>query len=50
MKKFDKASAMLSFSPNYCRAVVENAIRLLVFMYHEAMSIFCYEAMSLKIS
>ena len=40
MRKFDKMSARLSFSPNYCRAVAENAIKSLVLMYHEAMSIF----------
>ena len=33
-------SAKLSFSPKYCRTVAENAIKPLVFMYHEAMSIF----------
>ena len=40
MRKFDKASASLSFSPKYCRAVAKNAIKLLIFMYHEATSIF----------
>ena len=40
MRKFDKVSARLSFSPKYCRVVAENAIKLVVFMYHEAMSIF----------
>ena len=40
MRKFDKVSAGLSFSPKYFRAVAENAIKSLVFMYHEAMSIF----------
>ena len=38
-RKFDKVSAWLSFSPKYCRAVVENAIKPLFFMYHEARSI-----------
>ena len=40
MRKFDKLSARLSFSPKYCRAVAENAIKPLVFMYLEAMSTF----------
>ena len=40
MRKFDKVSARLSFSPNYCRAVAETAIKHLVFMCHEAMSVF----------
>ena len=40
MRKFDKMSAKLSFSPKYCRAVAGNAIKSLVFMSHEAMSIF----------
>ena len=40
MRKFDKVSARLSFSPKYCRAIPENAIKRLIFMYHEAMSIF----------
>ena len=41
MRKFDKVSAGLSFSPKYRRAVVaENAIKPLIFMYLEAMSIF----------
>ena len=31
--------ASLSFSQKYCRAIAENAIRPLIFMYHEAMSI-----------
>ena len=35
-----KMSARLSFSPTHCRAVAENAIKALVFMYHEAVSIF----------
>ena len=39
-EKFDKVSATLSFSPNYCRAVAENSIKPLFFMYHEAMSTF----------
>ena len=38
MRKFDKVSARLSFSPEYCRAGAENATKHLVFMYHEAMS------------
>ena len=40
MRKFDMVSARLRFSPKYCRAVAENAIKPVVFMYHEAMSIF----------
>ena len=40
MRKFDEVSARLSFSPKYCRAVAENAIKPLVFMYYEAISIF----------
>ena len=40
MRTFDKVSARLSFSPRYCRAVAENAIKPRVFIYHEAMSIF----------
>ena len=40
MRKFDKVSARLSFSPKYCWAVAENAIKPLIFMYHEALSIF----------
>ena len=39
MRKFDKVSASLSFSSKYCRAVAENAIKPLIFMYHEAVSI-----------
>ena len=39
-EKFDRLSARLSFSLKYCRAVAENYIKSLVFMYHEAMSIF----------
>ena len=38
MRKSDKTR--LSFSPKYCRTVAENAIKPLVFMYHEAISIF----------
>ena len=40
MRKFDKVSARLSFSPRSCTTVAENAVKPLVFMYHEAMSIF----------
>ena len=40
MRKFNKVSARLSFSPKYCRPVAENAIKPLIFMYHEGMSIF----------
>ena len=40
MRKFDKVSARPSFSPKYCRAVAKNAIKPLIFMYHETMSIF----------
>ena len=32
-------SARLSCSPNYPRAVAENVIKPLIFMYHEAMSL-----------
>ena len=40
MRKLEKVSARLSFSPKYRRAVAENAIKPLIFMYHEAVSIF----------
>ena len=40
MRKFDKVSARLNFSPRCCRAVAKNAIKPLVFMYCEPMSIF----------
>ena len=40
MRKFDKVSARLSFSPKYRRAVAENAIKPLIFMYNESMSMF----------
>ena len=40
MRKFDKVSARLSFSPKYRRAVAENAIKPLIFIYLGAMSIF----------
>ena len=40
MRKFDKVSARQSISLKYCRAVAENALKPLIFMYHEAMSIF----------
>ena len=40
MRKFDKVSARLSFSPKYCRAVVKNAIKTFIFMHDEARSIF----------
>ena len=40
IRKFDKVSARLSFSPRSCRAVAEDAIKPLVFIYHEAMSTF----------
>ena len=36
MRKLEK----VSFSPKYGRAVAENAIKPLIFMYHEAVSIF----------
>ena len=39
MRKFDKVSARMSFSSKYCREVAENAMKPLIFMYHEAMSI-----------
>ena len=39
MRKFDQVSARLRFSPKYLRAVAENAIKPLIFMYLEAMSI-----------
>ena len=35
MRKFDKVSATLNFLLKYCRAVAENAIKPLVFMFHE---------------
>ena len=40
MRKFDKVSARPCFSSKYCRVRAENVIKPLVFMYHEAMSIF----------
>ena len=40
MTKFDKVNARLSFSSKYRRVVAGNAIKPLVFRYHEAMSIF----------
>ena len=40
MRKLKKVSARLSFSPKYRRAVAENAIKPLIFMYHEAVSLF----------
>ena len=40
MRKLDKVSGRLSFSPKYRRAVAENAIKPLIFMYQEAVSIF----------
>ena len=40
MKKLGRVSARLSFSPKYRRAVAGNAIKPLIFMYHEAVSIF----------
>ena len=40
MRKFDKVSARVSFSPKHCRAVAENAIKPLIFMYLEGISIF----------
>ena len=46
MRKFDKMSPRPIFTPNYCRAVAEDAIKSLVFMYHEAMSIFLGSIMS----
>ena len=39
IRKSEKVSARLSFSPKYCKAVAENAIKPLIFIYHEAMSI-----------
>ena len=41
MRKFDKVSARLSFSPKYCRGVAENAIKPLIDFHvpYEAMSI-----------
>ena len=49
MRKFDKISARLSFSSKYFRALAENAINPLVFMYHEAMSIFLRSKNALNI-
>ena len=40
MRKFYKVNARLNFSPKYYRAVAEKATEPLLFMYHEAMSIF----------
>ena len=41
MRKFDKMSARLSFSPKYIAGpLAENAIKPLVFIYREATSIF----------
>ena len=39
-EKIDKGNARLSFSPKHCRAVAKNSLEPLVFMYHEAMSLF----------
>ena len=39
MREFDDVSARQSFSPKYRRTVAENAIKFLVFMYHETISI-----------
>ena len=49
MRKFDKVSARLSFSPRCCTAVAENAVKPLVFMYHEAMSIFLGSKIALNL-
>ena len=46
MRKYDKVSPKLSFSPKCFRAVAENSIKPLVFIYHEAMSIFLGTKMS----
>ena len=40
MREFDKVSAKLSSSLQYCGTIAENAINTLVIMYHEAMSTF----------
>ena len=40
MSKFDKVSARLSSSQKYRSTVAERAIKLLIFKYHEAISIF----------
>ena len=40
MRKHDKVSARLSSLPKYSRTVAEKARKPLVFMYHQAMSIF----------
>ena len=40
MRKLDKVSARLSFSQKYCSTVAEKVMKPLVFMYHEANSIF----------
>ena len=42
-------SARLSFTARYCKAVAENAIKPLIFMYHEAMSIFLGSTNVLKL-
>ena len=40
MRKLERVSARPSFSPKYRRALAENAIKPLIFMYLEAVSIF----------
>ena len=40
MRMFEKMSARLTLSLKYRRTQTENSIKRLVFMYHEAMSIF----------
>ena len=40
MRKFDKVSARVNFSPRYHSAVAKKAMKPLVFMYHEARNIF----------
>ena len=42
MRKFDKVSSSLSFSPKYHRAVAENAMQPLIFMYVFHVSYLCF--------
>ena len=39
IRNFHNVSAGVNFSPKYCSKFVEKAMKPLVFMYHEAMSI-----------
>ena len=42
VKNFDKASAKLSSSQKYGSTVTNKAMEPLVFMYHDAMSIYSF--------